>query len=354
MKNKRILVLPRYSRNGPSSRVRFYQFLPLLKENGFVCTVVPFFDEQYIEDLYHHQPAKKSGILNAYFRRISRAVTASQYDLIWMQYELLPWLPYWMEKILLGSRTPIIVDFDDAVFHRYNQHKRIIVRMALGNKISKIMRSARIVVAGNPYIADYAIRAGAEQVEIIPSTVDTQRYQPVKKHAGGKVKIGWVGTPGTASYLEPLKLVFEHCLDKTTELAIIGADTPPSLSSLPIENIPWSEETEVQMIQSLDIGIMPLPDNPFERGKCGYKLIQYMACGLPVVASPVGVNQDIVQHGKNGFLAADETEWTQALGRLKQEPVLRKQMGAAGRQLAVSQYDAASIGHKIIHLIQSI
>lgn len=351
MKNKRILVLPRYSRNGPSSRVRFYQFLPLIKEHGFDCTIAPFFDEQYIYDLYHHQSINKSRVLNAYYQRFSTARTINRYDLVWLQYELLPWLPFWMEKMLISNKTPLIVDYDDAVFHRYDQCSHKIIRLLLGRKISRIMGSAQVVITGNPYLADYAAQAEARRVEILPSTVDMQRYRPVQKKTGTKVKIGWVGTPGTVHYLEILKPVFECILDINTELVLIGAETPPDLKTLPIKNVAWSEQSEIQSIQELDIGIMPLPDNPFERGKCGYKLIQYMACGLPVVASPVGINRELVTHGENGFLANNLSEWSQYINKLSADPNLRRKMGQRGRVLIEKDYNLEKWAPKIIQIL---
>ena len=354
MKNKRILVLPRYSRNGPSSRVRFYQFFPLIKEHGYDCTIAPFFDEQYIENLYNHQPVNIIRVLSAYYRRFSTARSIDRYDLVWLQYELLPWLPFWMEKILIRNKIPLIVDYDDAVFHRYDQCSHKIIRLLLGRKISRIMRSAQVVIAGNPYLADYAIQAGARRVEILPSTVDMQRYRPVQKKAETKVKIGWVGTQRTVHYLEILKPVFECILDKNIELVLIGAETPPDLKTLPIKNIAWSEQSEIQSIQDLDIGIMPLPDNPFERGKCGFKLIQYMACGLPVVASPVGVNSEIVRHGENGFLAETESEWIDALRYFIEHPATRKKMGAMGHKVVESSYSLQVTAPLLLEIFHSL
>lgn len=354
MNGKRILVLPRYSPNGPSSRVRFYQYLPFLEKAGLSFEVHPFFDDSYITALFNQQSQSILEIISSYFRRIFISLKSGQYDLIWMQYELLPWLPYWAEKILITKRTPIIVDFDDAVFHRYDSHTNFGIRALLGKKIGKIMADAAVVVAGNPYLADYARQSGAKRVEILPSTVDISRYQLVKKQHGPELRIGWIGTPKTVKYLEPLRSVFERCLKNNIKLVIVGADIPGRLNGLPIESIPWSEEREVQIIQSLDIGIMPLPDHPFERGKCGYKIIQYMACSLPVVASPVGVNSRIVKHGANGFLAQTESEWIDALQYLIEHPAARKEMGAKGRKEMESSYTLQVAAPILVDIIHSL
>jgi glycosyltransferase involved in cell wall biosynthesis len=352
--NKRLLILPRYTSQGPSSRVRFYQYLPYLEKAGFSIDVHPFFDDRYIDALFNHYPQNIFGIISSYFRRVFTILKSARYDLVWMQYELLPFIPFWFENIFLKRITKLVVDYDDAVFHRYDQHVNKGVRSILSGKISKIMHSAQIVVAGNPYIADYAKQSGAEKVVILPSTVDTKRYQVSKMQADSVIKIGWIGSPGTVKYLELMLPIFERCLGEKMKLIIVGSDTPDTLHGLPIENIPWSEESEVQSIQSFDIGIMPLTDNPFERGKCGYKLIQYMACGIPVIASPVGVNTEIVDHGKNGFLASNENEWLDAITKLEIDESLRHYMGQNGRKLVEEKYSLHTCSQKLLSMFEGL
>ncbi|MDP2966409.1 MAG: glycosyltransferase family 4 protein [Pelolinea sp.] len=348
MTNKRLLVLPRYTSKGPSSRVRFYQYLPYLEEAGFIFDVHPFFGDAYIDALFNRDPQNILGIISSYFHRVFTILKSSRYDLVWMQYELLPFIPYWLENIFLKRITKLVVDYDDAVFHNYDQHRICGVRIILGGKISKIMRSAQVVVAGNHYIADYATQSGAKRVVILHSAVDTKRYQVSKTHSGSVIKIGWIGSPVTVKYLESLRPIFERCLSEKMKLVIVGGGLPDALRGLPIENISWSEESEVQSIQSFDIGIMPLADSPFERGKCGYKLIQYMACGIPVIASPVGINTEIVDHGKNGFLASNENEWLEALTKLKADATLRQYMGRNGRKLVEEKYSLQVCSTKLI------
>jgi len=354
MNNKRLLILPRYTAKGPSSRVRFYQYLPYLAEAGFSFDVRPFFSDAYIDALFKRHPRNILGIISSYFQRIFTILKSGRYDLVWMQYELLPFIPYCFENIFLSGRTKLVVDYDDAVFHRYDQHSNRAVRKILGGKISKIMRSAHIVVAGNQYIADYAKKSGAERATILPSAVDTKRYQIAKKQTGPVIRIGWIGTPGTVKYLESLRPIFERCLSEKMKLVIVGSDTPDTLHGLPIENISWRENSEVQSIQSFDIGIMPLTDSPFERGKCGYKLIQYMACGIPVIASPVGLNTEIVDHGKNGFLVSNELEWVDALTKLKEDSGLRQYMGQNGRKLVEEKYSLQVCSPKLITLLKRL
>jgi glycosyltransferase involved in cell wall biosynthesis len=217
------------------------------------------------------------------------------------------------------------------------------------------MSSAAAVSAGNPYLAERALEAGATRVEMIPTVVDLSRYGVrALGMAEGKARIGWIGTPGTARLLsvieDPLAAVVR---DHGVTLTLVGVRSSP-IPTVQIEPRPWSEETEVAEIQRFDLGIMPLPDEPFERGKCGYKLIQYMACGLPVVASPVGVNRDIVRHGINGFLASTQDEWRDALARLAADPGLRARMGAAGRRMVEEHYSLAVTVPRIAALLRSV
>jgi glycosyltransferase involved in cell wall biosynthesis len=190
-------------------------------------------------------------------------------------------------------------------------------------------------------LAARAAQAGAPRIEIIPTVVDAQRYA-IANHANGRQPvIGWVGSPATEHYVLDNRHVLEQvCLKHSARLLLVGARTEIAnqFGRVVPEVAAWSEESEAAMIARMDIGIMPLRDSPWERGKCGYKIIQYMACGLPVVASPVGANVDIVRHGDNGFLAADAAAWQDGLEQLIKSPSLRTRMGHAGRAHVESEY----------------
>ena len=354
--NKRILILPRYTAKGPSSRVRMYQYLPYLKDAGFEYDVLPFFDDDYIHALFNGEPRNFVKIFYAYFQRISIALKINRYDLVWLQYELLPWLPYWLESIFLRGKPKLMIDYDDAIFHRYDLHPSAFIRGILGKKIGQLMHSADVVIVGNDYLAARVQQAGAKRVEIIPSVVDAKRYQSkvYGESINKVVRVGWVGSPTTVKYLLPMENIIRTILDDTLIFIIIGANIPTAFEGIPVESWKWSLETEMDLIQKLDIGIMPLGDTPFERGKCGYKLIQYMACGLPVVASPVGINQKIVRHGENGFLANNEHEWIEAITMLQKNPSLRKDMGLKGRKIIEEKHALQVTAPKILNIIKQI
>jgi glycosyltransferase involved in cell wall biosynthesis len=256
-----------------------------------------------------------------------------RFDMAWIQKEALPWFPAWLERWMLHKR-PYVLDYDDATFHNYDQHPSAWVRSVFGRRIDNLMRGACLVVAGNEYLAHRARKSGARRVEIVPSVIDLVRYS-VKPHlipSGHALRIVWIGSPSTSHYLALLRdSLAELSQQFIYELWIIGGDNV-DLPGVDVKYLEWTEDSEILSIQACDIGVMPLLDSPWERGKCGYKLIQYMACGLPVVASPVGINAQIVEHGINGYLAETNKDWVQALTRLMADSDLRQRMGETARE----------------------
>lgn len=334
----RILLLSRYSRMGASSRLRTLQFVPWLEQAGVEVVHRPLLDDAYLERLYVSGSGWSMSVIGAYGRRIFDLLQTRRFDLVWVETEVFPWLPFGVERLLSRFRVPYVADYGDAGFHRYDTHRQSAVRHMLGDKIDQVMRHAALVMCGNDYIAERARLAGAKRVEILPTCVDLARY--AMPGGGGEVPtIGWIGTPYTARYLAGVKPVIERLArQRAIRMLTVGSDFP-GLQCGSRETRPWTEESEIAHLQHMDIGIMPLIDAPWERGKCGYKLIQYMACGKPVVASPVGVNRQIVAHGENGFLAENEEEWFMGLNRLLDDPNLRARMGLAGRRRVEVDYD---------------
>lgn len=364
----RILLLSRYSPLGPSSRLRHYQFLPALAEAGMSVAVAPLLPDSYLEALYAGRARPLFHIAAAYAGRIRRMLASHRFDLLWIEKELLPWLPYGAEGWFLRSTPPYIVDFDDAWFHHYDRSRWPLVRRLLGQKLDQVMQRAALVTVGNAYLAGRAQSAGARSIEVLPTVVDLARYPAVQPSASeglgsvgpdsmgsgnAKPVIGWIGSPITDHYLDLIAGPLEHLVtEQAARLCLVGA-TSGALGALPSERHPWREDTEARHIAAFDIGLMPLDDTPWERGKCGYKLIQYMACGKPVVASPVGVNRDIVEHGVNGFLAETPQEWADALRRLAADPDLRRRLGAAGRAKVERHYSLSGTAPRLIQLLRA-
>lgn len=351
----KVLLLSRYARLGSSSRLRLYQYLPYLKSAGIDVTVAPLFDDDYVRGLYGGF-VPKLPVLKAYVTRLRLMLKARQFDSVWVEKEMLPWIPAWLELSLFPAKMPLIVDYDDAVFHRYDQHRMLLVRILLGRKIDRVMQRADLVIAGNEYLANHARYAGAARVEILPTVVDVARYGVSTPESRDQAlpTIGWIGSPATAHFLHLIAPALrEVATRKLAQVVAVGANAD-QLGDLPVRTLPWTEETEVADIQHFDIGIMPLPDAPFERGKCGYKLIQYMACGKPVVASPIGVNSVIVRDGVDGLLASTHQEWVSALTRLIADRVLRQQMGREGRLRIENEFSLHQAAPRLIKLIESV
>jgi len=350
----KILLFSRYSHLGASSRLRMLQYLPYFRENGIEVKVHHLLDDRYLKTLYDKKKRVLNTIFLAYLGRLFQLLKSKQYDLLWIEKELFPMLPAWFEQLIRFLGIPYVVDYDDAVFHNYDLHPNKWVRKILGMKIDRVMKNSSLVVAGNDYLATRARRAGATQVEIFPTVIDINRYQLAQKESDFFFTVGWIGSLSTAEYLLDIRsaLVEIGKRDKTM-LCIVGAKDVEIQGITTQEKI-WTEKTEVNDISSFDIGIMPLRNNSWDRGKCGYKLIQYMACGKPVVASPVGVNNQIVEHGVNGFLAETELEWIEALRTLRDNPELRAKMGAAARKKVIEKYTIQKISPELLSQMRQV
>ena len=351
----RILALTRYERLGSSSRVRFYQYLPYLEGKGIEIIRAPFFKDTYVESLYTGKAVPSKSILSAYIQRLFILCRSTKFDILWVEKELFPWVPAWFEVFLQKLGIPYIVDYDDAVFHRYNLHSSRFVRTVLGKKIDRVMQRAALVIVGNDYLAERAKQAGAKRIEILPSVVDVSQYKTKNDGAMPPFRIGWIGSPVTASYLDLVRDAL-HLLSREADIRItlIGSGNILPFSGIPTDLLAWSEELERQIGEMFDVGIMPLMDGPFERGKCGYKLVQYMAGGLPVIASPVGINSQIVEPGKNGYLAASTEEWLMAFRTLIHDNQRCFDMGRAGRQKAEQLYNLQVTAPKLLEFFLSV
>lgn len=336
----KILFLTRYDSLGASSRVRFFQYFPWLESHEIKINVSPLFSNKYLTRLYAQKPAVLS-VVSGYINRLVVLMQAAKYDLVVIEKELFPYFPPIVELFLSFLKIPFLADYDDAIHHQYDQSHSLLVRLSLGSKIKTIMRVSTTVMVGNSYLEEYAKSAGAKNVIQIPSVVDCTKYYPSTSRSELVPIVGWIGTPKTSHYLDQLIPVFENLtLRHHVRFVAVGARAE-DFSGTAVEVWPWIETFEVAFIQQFDIGIMPLLDTPWDRGKCGYKLIQYMACAIPVVASPVGANNFIVKHGHNGFLS-DSSSWYYYLSLLLNDPSLRQKMGLQARQDARLKFSIES------------
>lgn len=348
----KILYLTKYTELAASSRMRSYQYFPYLEKEGLTITVKPFFDDAYLQELYNGK--KNIGrILGAYIRRFWVLFTVFQYDKIVIEKEIFPYFPAWVEQFLCLLGIKYIVDYDDAIFHNYDQSSQPILKKLLGNKIAVVMRNSERVIAGNSYLAEYAKNAGAKKVEIIPTVIDLNRYSP-KKTPNDKFIFGWIGTKSTfEKHLVPQKNWILDFLQENegSEFHIIGIPENQNWHER-VRWIPWTEESEIESIQKLDVGIMPLQDSLWEKGKCAYKLIQYGACSIPGVASDVGMNKEVTIPGKTGMLAYSSQDWKNAILELKNKPELRQILGFNARKRVEENYCIQVTAEKWLNILR--
>jgi len=351
----KVIAYTKYDREAASTRQRLLQYIPAFGAAGIQVGFRPLLSDAYVRSLVSGERPSRRDIVLAYAQRWRQLHAPHDADLIWVYAELFPWLPANGERLAFRPGLPVVYDMDDAFFVPYDENPRATMRRTLGGKLRPLIRGASACTCGNAHLAEYA-RPLCPRTLIVPTVVDTDRYVPVERRSDPVPTIGWIGSPSTWPQLAPLlPLLSELSGEGRARIKVIGAGAKAAATSVPGMNVvPWSEATEIGDVQAMDIGIMPLTDDLFVRGKSGYKLIQYMACGLPVIASPIGVNREIVHHGVNGFLAGSPDEWRSALDQLLGDSDLRRRMGAAGRRRAVERYSLASQAPRLIELFRLV
>lgn len=254
-------------------------------------------------------------------------------------------LPAWQRRLLRRSVRRLIFDYDDAVFHRDSYSPRGIHSVRRWRRFQGTLRRCDAVVAGNGWLRDRAVAAGVSApATVIPTCVDPGRYpRATHRSTDGNVRLVWVGSSSTLPALSHLATPLDSIGRERTDLRLrIVCDHFIKLQHLPIEECVWDPVTESLAVSGCDIGVSWMPDDDWSRGKCGLKVLQYMAAGLPVIANPVGVHSELVRHGETGFLAETEDEWREAVRRLAGDADLRRAMGAAGRNLVERRYSIAA------------
>jgi len=291
-----------------------------------------------------------------YWKRFKCLLALKQYDAIWIQYETLPYLPFFIENLFGLYKNKIIVDYDDAIFHIYDQHKNFLVRCFLNNKIKQVMKHAHTVIVGNSYLEEYAKKSGAKKIICIPTVVDTNKYSPSTMNAthNTPIKIGWLGSPSTQHNLHVIQSALHRLTNKLhVEYHVMGTTQSFNINNITLIKHEWSEERQQTFLNSIDIGIMPLTEELFTKGKCGYKLIQYMAYAKPVLATPIGINTEIITNDLNGFLCSSENEWFNALKMLASDQTLRQTLGANGRKIVEEKYSLKANQEKLLACFSS-
>ena len=357
---KKILFLAHHRIDrSPGQRYRFEQFFDYLEFKGIQCYLANIINEQDEKALYHSKNIlKKIKIaLNSYKRRWIQTSKIQNFDLIVIYREVLPTKSIFFENYIYKKKVPIVYDFDDAIWVKdVSDANKKISFLKDEKKIQKILPLCKHVTCGNQYLANFAKKFNAN-VTIIPSTVDTEKYRPLKFDKNSKlIRIGWVGSHTTVKHFEMLKDVYIKLKKKyknQIEFRLIGDENYQN-KELEISGIKWENEKEVELFNSFDIGIMPIPDNEWSKGKCGMKGLLYMSVGVPTIMSGIVMNKKIIQNGKNGFLANSPSEWVDLLSKLIENQDLRKKIGQAGRETVLKNYSKNVVKETYFNLYSSL
>lgn len=348
------LTLHRKDRS-PGQRFRHEQYLSYLEEQGFEITYSNMLNSEQDKIFYGlgNTFGKIQIGLSSISKRLRDIFKASSYDYIFIYRDAF-FFGTFFERLFKKSKAKLVFDFDDSIWlEDANPNQSIFQRLKNPTKTGTIISYCDLTIAGNEYLANYA-KQHTSNIVIIPTTIDLEEYTKVEVEKEDKVCIGWSGSFSTIKHfesaLEPLKVLKKKYGEKVY-FKVIG-DGNYENKELDIQGLPWKKETELEDLCSIDIGIMPLPDDNWSKGKCGLKGLQYMALSIPTIMSPVGVNTDIIKDGENGFLASSTNEWVEKLSLLIEDEKLRMKLGKAGRETVEQEYSVEANKEKWLKAFQ--
>jgi len=341
-----------------SSRTRVYQYIPYLQREGVACTIHPAGLDRRLVLGVRGVSGWKLSCVQAW-ERLEKAVRialflyrAPFYDVVFVQKVLLP-IP--LQKLLIALNSRVVYDFDDAMYVPHQVQRSFWPAETNRRWFEHMVSASRWVVLENQYTAAH-VRPLNECIVQITGPIEVHRYTPrFSVQRGDRVVLGWIGTPSNTVYLEELRSTLERLGQRYPQvsLLLVGA-SPFRLENMLVAIRPWSLATEVADLQRFDIGLMPLPDDEWSRGKGGYKLLQYMATGIPAVVSPVGIVAEMITEGEQGFLAGMPGEWFEKLSRLIENPDLRAKMGHSGRKVVEECYSFEIASGRLLPVLREV
>ncbi len=339
----KILFIVPYPKEGQSSRFRVHQYLPYLKDTEISYSLRPFCNSYLYKVLFKKGYILRKIILTIIFllRRVRDIFSANFYDMVFIHREACPFEGSFYEALFKKFGKKVVFDFDDSIFLKKPKKTRVAVSIS------------NCVIVGNEFLKEYALKYNTNVV-VLPTCIDTKNYFPKDKpNEKERIIIGWMGTTFTAIYLDLLKNVFKILADKykNVEFRIIGGELR-GVEKLPLITKEWSLDAEIEELQDFDIGVMPMFDDDMAKGKCAFKIIEYMAVGIPAVASPIGMNASVIEEGKDGFFARDEDEWVDKLSLLIENEKLRRELGNNARQKALAQYSVEKNKQRFIEILK--
>jgi len=332
----------------PSQRFRFEQYFQFLDQAGIQYDIQSFLDQKTWSILYlpGHYTHKIFGILGGFLRRWKKMFGLSQYDYVFIHREAAPLGPpifeWWVAK---AGKKKIIYDFDDAIWlENVSESNRLFSGLKWYDKVHQIIRWSYKISCGNDFLADFARSINPSAYAVVnPTTIDMHHWHNREKDQNtAEIVIGWTGSHSTIPYLNDLVPVLKKLNEKYQYTFQVISNRKPDWDLPNLRFLPWSKDSEIDDLMQLNVGVMPMPDDQWTRGKCGFKALQYMSLGIPAVVSPVAVNKKIVDQGLNGFLCQTEQEWYEALEQLIQDQSVRIKMGQASKNKILSHYSVAS------------
>lgn len=325
----------------PGQRFRLEQWLDLLPDGSLDVSFHPLFDSRAYARMYApgNLGAKATAAIKGLAKRCFQVIQAKKADVAFLFRETFPLGPPFLD-MYLERGFPVVYDFDDAIFlGDTSRANSMVSNLKVPQKVSRVIAGATITTVGNEFLASYA-RKFSDSVRVLPTTIDINKYQPPsERRSGSLVRIGWSGSKTTSAHLQTIRPVLLRALaDLPVELHVIGDPDFRLPVSERVKVSAWGPASEIGDLSSFDIGLMPLPNDDWSRGKCGLKALQYMALEVPPIVSPVGVNTQIVSDGENGLVADSEEEWLEAIARLVEDESMRRKLGSAARETVVESY----------------
>lgn len=357
----RILFLTAYPVEDASCRYRIHQFIPYLNAAGYECTIATFATDRLFHALRRRGrlAVKATETLFCGVRRLLRLKDLSDFDFIVIHREAFPFCAPMVENWILRRHKNVIFSFDDAIYAGHENSELlahpILYRWKHGRGYDEVIRQSRAVIAGNRILGGYARRLNP-RVTVIPTVVDCEQNQYLPSFERKPVTIGWIGSRSTVPYLELIQPALQRLsLSHHGQVQFRFVGCAQYKIDLPqCESVPFSLTRELDDLRTFDIGLMPLPDSEWARGKCAFKAIQYMASGIATVASPVGVTTDLIRHEFNGMLANSPDEWFCALERLLQDDILRRRITENARRTIEDSYSLQLWGPRLVGLFDQL
>ena len=343
----RVLAFTIKPRASADTRYRILQYIPFAERNGIQVN-----HHSLMSDSFFLWQIENSHLLARLLlfpwllilRLWQVLMEAPRYDTVWISREMAPVGPPFFEALLVWRCRRVVMDVDDALHITDKEGSRWLPRLLRDYaKFGRMASRYSVIVCGNEFLAEF-YRSHGGTVRIVPTVVNSNDYSSVEPSPSSLIRIGWIGTPLNRHHVDIVGAALTALArERQFEVVLVGIDEPLNWQLPHLRYLRWTLANEVSFFKEFDIGIMPLKDSLFARGKCAFKLIQYMAAGLPVVASPVGANIDVVHDGVNGFLADTEERWVTSLRQLIEDAELRQRMGKSGRELVRERYSTQSV-----------